>query len=271
MLNFGQLSLDTEKIEVKINGKIVENLTSREFDVLKYLTMQGGQVVTREKLLAEVWGKEYEFDIRTLDITVRRIREKIEKNPTNPQIIKTKRGVGYYLYDEKGSSQNSNINTMEDTNLNKIETIMLWNEKISINTSYIEYYKLKQRFEEQQKKTRQFLMEKRCPITYEQTFSISQDILKKCEDDIEEIIKEFFKEKIYTERIENYKNLGYRQINRAIQDLISYQRKVDSQIAQEMREEYRIIDTNARRYNSWDYSIFGPMPGEKKKRVQRSS
>ena len=72
-------------------------MTIREFEVLKFLAMQEGQVVTREVLLEKVWGYEYYGDIRTVDVTVRRIRGKIEKDTTNPDILVTKRGVGYYI------------------------------------------------------------------------------------------------------------------------------------------------------------------------------
>ena len=65
--------------------------------MLKYLANQPGQVVTREALLEKVWGYEYYGDIRTVDVTVRRIREKIEKDTSSPKILITKRGVGYYL------------------------------------------------------------------------------------------------------------------------------------------------------------------------------
>ena len=94
----GQLELDLEKFTVKIRGKIVD-LTIKEFDFLKYLAKQPGQVVTRELLLEKVWGYEYYGDIRTVDVTVRRIREKIELDTTNPQILLTKRGIGYYISD----------------------------------------------------------------------------------------------------------------------------------------------------------------------------
>ncbi|HOZ55293.1 MAG TPA: response regulator [Clostridia bacterium] len=92
----GDLELDLEKFEVKIKGKIVD-LTLREFEVLKYLAKQPGQVITREILLEKVWGYEYYGDIRTVDVTVRRIREKIEPDTSNPKILITKRGVGYYI------------------------------------------------------------------------------------------------------------------------------------------------------------------------------
>ena len=95
-IKVGSLLLDLEKYEVHIDGKVI-NLTLREFEVLKFLAQQPGQVVTRESLLERVWGYEYYGDIRTVDVTVRRIREKIEKDTSNPKILITKRGVGYYI------------------------------------------------------------------------------------------------------------------------------------------------------------------------------
>lgn len=96
ILTVGDLSLDLARFEVKVRGQIMD-LTLREFEVLKYLANQPGQVVTREVLLEKVWGYEYYGDIRTVDVTVRRIREKIEKDTSNPKILITKRGVGYYI------------------------------------------------------------------------------------------------------------------------------------------------------------------------------
>lgn len=95
-IQIGNLILDLEKYEVNVDGNIV-NLTLREFEVLKYLAQQQGQVVTRESLLEQVWGYEYYGDIRTVDVTVRRIRERIEKDTSNPQYLITKRGIGYYI------------------------------------------------------------------------------------------------------------------------------------------------------------------------------
>ena len=95
-IEVGDLSLDLDKFEVKVRGKVVD-LTLREFEVLKYLAKQLGQVITREVLLEKVWGYEYYGDIRTVDVTVRRIREKIELDTSNPKILVTKRGVGYYI------------------------------------------------------------------------------------------------------------------------------------------------------------------------------
>ncbi len=93
----GSLMLDLDKFEVNVRGQVVNDLTRREFEVLKFLAQKPGQIVTRETLLEKVWGYEYYGDIRTVDVTVRRIREKIERNTANPKILITKRGVGYYL------------------------------------------------------------------------------------------------------------------------------------------------------------------------------
>ena len=106
VIKIGSLELDLEKFEVIVDGKKVEDLTRREFEVLKYLAKTPDQVVSREDLLEKVWGYEYYGDIRTVDVTVRRIREKIEKNTANPRILITKRGIGYYVTD---SSKNNNF------------------------------------------------------------------------------------------------------------------------------------------------------------------
>lgn len=95
-VEIGELSLNLDKFEVRVRGKIID-LTLREFEVLRYLANQPGQVVTREALLEKVWGYEYYGDIRTVDVTIRRIREKIETDTSSPKILITKRGVGYYL------------------------------------------------------------------------------------------------------------------------------------------------------------------------------
>lgn len=96
----GDLSLDLNKFEVKVRDEVID-LTLREFEVLKYLANQPGQVVTRQTLLEKVWGYEYYGDIRTVDVTIRRIREKIEKDTSAPKILITKRGVGYYVSTKK--------------------------------------------------------------------------------------------------------------------------------------------------------------------------
>ena len=92
----GELELDFDKFEARVNNEVID-LTLREFEVLKFLANGPGQVITRELLLEKVWGYEYYGDIRTVDVTVRRIRGKIEEDTSNPKILITKRGVGYYL------------------------------------------------------------------------------------------------------------------------------------------------------------------------------
>lgn len=92
----GDLEIDLNKYEVKKSGDVIE-LTLREFELLKFLAKQPEQVFTREQLLERVWGYEYYGDIRTVDVTVRRLREKIETDSAKPEHIITKRGVGYYF------------------------------------------------------------------------------------------------------------------------------------------------------------------------------
>lgn len=93
------LSIDLKKYEVK-KGSTSIDLTVREFELLKFLAKQKDQVFSREQLLERVWGYEYYGDIRTVDVTVRRLREKVEDDSSNPTYIMTKRGVGYYFKGE---------------------------------------------------------------------------------------------------------------------------------------------------------------------------
>jgi two-component system response regulator VicR len=94
--DFGNLSIDLNRYEVRKNGKPLE-LTLREFELLKYLAEKENKVFSREQLLSDVWGYEYFGDIRTVDVTVRRLREKLEDNSSDPKYIMTKRGIGYYF------------------------------------------------------------------------------------------------------------------------------------------------------------------------------
>ena len=96
LIKVGVLTLDLDRFEVMVDNKRVD-LTLREYEVLKFLASEPGQVVSREVLLEKVWGYEYYGDIRTVDVTVRRIREKIEKDTSDPKILMTKRSVGYYI------------------------------------------------------------------------------------------------------------------------------------------------------------------------------
>ena len=93
---FGNLEIDMNRFEVRKNGTPLE-LTQREFELLKYLSVAEGRVFSREQLLEEVWGYEYYGDIRTVDVTVRRLREKLEDDSSDPKYIMTKRGIGYYF------------------------------------------------------------------------------------------------------------------------------------------------------------------------------
>ena len=96
VLKFGKLEIDLDKFEARKDGKVLE-LTYREFELLKFLAENNTQVFSRETLLEKVWGYEFPGDVRTVDVTVRRLREKIEDNPAKPVYIVTKRGVGYHF------------------------------------------------------------------------------------------------------------------------------------------------------------------------------
>lgn len=96
LIKNGQLYIDLNKYEVKKQEQVIE-LTTREFELMKFLAVQVEQVFSREQLLKEVWGYEYYGDVRTVDVTIRRLREKIEDDASSPKYILTKRGVGYYF------------------------------------------------------------------------------------------------------------------------------------------------------------------------------
>ena len=91
----GDLKLDCESRRLFILGKEV-NVTAKEFDLLELLVMNPNKVYSRENLLNLVWGYEYPGDVRTVDVHVRRLREKIDANPSEPKYVHTKWGVGYY-------------------------------------------------------------------------------------------------------------------------------------------------------------------------------
>ncbi|MFL2074114.1 response regulator YycF [Leuconostoc mesenteroides] len=95
-IHLGDLVIHPQAYMVSKDGADVE-LTHREFELLYYLAQHIGQVMTREHLLQQVWGYDYFGDVRTVDVTVRRLREKIEDNPSHPNWLATRRGVGYYL------------------------------------------------------------------------------------------------------------------------------------------------------------------------------
>ena len=93
---YGDLNIDFDRYEVTKRGEVI-NLTLREFELLTFLATQTPTIFTRENLLEKVWGYEYFGDVRAVDVTIRRLREKIEDDPSKPKYIVTKRGVGYYF------------------------------------------------------------------------------------------------------------------------------------------------------------------------------
>lgn len=96
LLEAGTMKLDMEERRVYIEEQEM-NLTSKEYDVLELLAKNANHVYSREKLLDLVWGADYPGDVRTVDVHIRRLREKIEKNPSEPKFVHTKWGVGYYF------------------------------------------------------------------------------------------------------------------------------------------------------------------------------
>ena len=95
-IQVGALTIQPDTYIVLKRDEAIE-LTHREFELIHYLGKHVGQVMTREHLLQTVWGYDYFGDVRTVDVTIRRLREKIEDNPSHPTWIVTRRGVGYYL------------------------------------------------------------------------------------------------------------------------------------------------------------------------------
>ncbi len=96
VMEAGDMKLDCEGRRLYIAEEEV-NLTAKEFDVLELLVMNPNKVYSREKLLNLIWGEDYPGDVRTVDVHIRRLREKIEKNPSEPKYVHTKWGVGYYF------------------------------------------------------------------------------------------------------------------------------------------------------------------------------
>lgn len=94
--DFDELRVDIDGRQVFIDGQEV-NLTAKEFDLLELLMTHAGKVYEREQLLNEIWGKSYPGDVRTVDVHIRRLREKIEQSPSEPKYIHTKWGVGYFF------------------------------------------------------------------------------------------------------------------------------------------------------------------------------
>ena len=96
LLEVGEIKLDLLGCEV-YRGEQQVSLTAKEFDLLKFFMLQPDRTFSREELLEKVWNYEYYGDMRTVDVTVRRLREKIESDPAQPRYIITKRGLGYML------------------------------------------------------------------------------------------------------------------------------------------------------------------------------
>lgn len=92
----GDLHLDCESRRLNIGGKEI-NLTAKEFDLLELMALNPNKVYSRDHLLNAVWGYDYPGDVRTVDVHIRRLREKIEQNPSEPKYVHTKWGVGYYF------------------------------------------------------------------------------------------------------------------------------------------------------------------------------
>ena len=96
MLTIGPISLDLDGRNAIVSGKTVD-LTAKEFDVVEFLMRNANRVYSREALLDTIWAYEYRSDIRTVDVHIRRLREKLEENPAEPKYLMTKWGVGYYF------------------------------------------------------------------------------------------------------------------------------------------------------------------------------
>ena len=94
----GFVTIDTERRTAEVDGRVID-LTVKEFDLVELLMRNPGKVYSRENLLDLVWGYDYQGDIRTVDVHIRRLREKLERNPAAPECIITKWGVGYYFKD----------------------------------------------------------------------------------------------------------------------------------------------------------------------------
>ena len=96
VLTIGSITLDLDARNAYRAG-VLADLTAKEFDVIEFLMRNPNRVYSREALLDTIWAYEYRSDIRTVDVHIRRLREKLEENPADPQYIMTKWGVGYYF------------------------------------------------------------------------------------------------------------------------------------------------------------------------------
>ena len=96
IINAGDMKIDCDSRNLYIAGRPI-NLTAKEFDLIELLAVNPGKVYSRDNLLKAVWGQDYSGDGRTVDVHMRRLREKIEDNPSEPKYVHTKWGVGYYF------------------------------------------------------------------------------------------------------------------------------------------------------------------------------
>jgi len=93
---YGDLTIDSDRCEITRRGEVLP-LTPLEFEIIRFLASQSNQVFSRETMLEKIWGYNYYGNVRTVDVTIRRLRAKIEDNPEKPKYIMTKRGFGYYF------------------------------------------------------------------------------------------------------------------------------------------------------------------------------
>lgn len=96
VLRFEALTIDLDRHSVSKNGVEVE-LTEREYEIIRFMAQTPGKIISRQELMSEVWQYDYFGDLRTVDVAVRRLREKLEDNPAEPRYVMTKRGAGYYF------------------------------------------------------------------------------------------------------------------------------------------------------------------------------
>ena len=297
-LVFRELVLDVEKHEVYVRNRKVE-LTIKEFDLLRCLLSNLGQVVTKETLLETVWGYEFYGNIREIEITVSGIRKKIENDATNPQILMTKRGEGYYIGELKNDKFINNLsekipNTKVDylnkfkyevakvgndsktkntestkikeynLNLNKKEQIELWNEQIEIDAKYMQYYKLRKEFNSKKQRVKEYWISN-CYIikTFSRLANVKNNLNEKCINDIKEIIKKLAEKGIYTRSVQSFYNSGFNSIQEAINKISNEYSRLSSIAIRELEKEgfNKAWDIKHSRLNN---TIFGQTSAERK-------
>lgn len=235
MLSFGQLSIDNEKKEVKVNGIVVEDITLREFEVLKYLVMHEGQVCTKEMLLEEIWGSKYFGDIRTVDVTMRRIKNKIEVDETSPQIIKYQRGRGYYLSDGENSSLAINKMVTNSSNKKKGKNVKFrfGEQSIELEDEIADYFKYYYEFKIDAIKTINIIKNEIKKINIENWKDLFENIRTFIDYTTNEkaqyLVQELSKYNIFKKNIDDYKR--YNNAYRTISEFIEYANNLDKEVA----------------------------------------